>query len=75
MAAIEKMLTYSDFNENWYYGVIWFQEHNGTIKAMFWVAFFFAGSAYHAILLFVSQVSDSGSWEPLVFFNSFYKIF
>ena len=40
MAAIEKMLTLSDFNENWYHVVIWFEEHDGTIKAMFWAASF-----------------------------------
>ena len=52
----------SDFNENWYLGVIWCAEYDGAIKFVF-----LPYCAYDVILLcFVSQVSDSGSWEPLV---------
>ena len=66
MAAIEKMLTLSDFNENWYHGVIWFEEHDGTIKAalnfkaMFSAAFFHRQciSCHILQLCFDSQVSS-----------------
>ena len=42
MAAISrKMSTLSDFNENWYLGVIWRGEHDGTIEILFRATIFF----------------------------------
>ena len=37
-----KMSTLSDFNENWYLGVIWRGEHDGTIDILFRATIFFS---------------------------------
>ena len=37
-----KMSTLSDFNENWYLGVIWRGEHDGTIEILFRATIFFS---------------------------------
>ena len=64
---IAKIVNYcTDFNENLYLLVIWCGEHDGTIK-LFSSQNSSSCSAYDGILLcFGSQVSDSGSLEPLV---------
>ena len=60
--------TLSDFNENLDLGVISCGEHDGVIEIVIGANIFFPQhSANNGILLCCgSQVSDSGSWEPLV---------
>ena len=60
--------TWSNFNEKLVLEVIWCGEHDGIIEIVFWATIFCPRcSANNGILLrFGSQVSDSGSWEPLV---------
>ena len=61
----------SDFNENLDHVVIWCGEHDGVIDGIFQATIIFCPplSANDGILLcFGSQVTDLGSWEPLVFY-------
>ena len=43
---IARMSTLSDFNENWYLGVIWCAEYDGAIKFVFRATIFF-----HTVLM------------------------
>ena len=46
---IAKMSTLSDFNENWYLGVLWCGEHDGNIEKKFRAAIFFFQNGHHIV--------------------------
>ena len=71
---IAKISTLSDFNENWYLGVVWRGKHDDTIDILFWASIFSKWSPYHKNFNFVQFQWKLISWGELMWRTWWYNV-